>query len=102
MYTLKRCVNRKAVTIATKIPTEEMKVILEQIAFKTKDGWEFKLPFDQAFVDKYVDVIFFFFFFLHFLFVYYTYIFFMTWNVFLMFSLSIQISRSCPAQRINE
>lgn len=69
MYTLKRCVNRKAVTIATKIPTEEMKVILEQIAFKTKDGWEFKLPFDQAFVDKYVDVIFFFSFFIFCLFI---------------------------------
>jgi len=52
MFTLRRCVNREAVTIATKIPTDEMKVILEQISFKTKDGWEFKLPFDQAFVDK--------------------------------------------------
>lgn len=55
MYTNSRFVNRKAVTIATKIPSEEMKVILEQIALKTKDGWEFRLPFDQAFVDKYVS-----------------------------------------------
>lgn len=47
--------NRKEVTIATKIPTEEMKVILEQIALKTKDGWEFRLPFDQGFIDKYVQ-----------------------------------------------
>ncbi|XP_046643521.1 DNA-directed RNA polymerase III subunit RPC5-like [Daphnia pulicaria] len=57
MFTLNRCVNREAVTIATKIPTDEMKVILEQISFKTKDGWEFKLPFDQAFVDKYPEVV---------------------------------------------
>ena len=52
MYTLDRFVNRKAVTVATKIPTEEMRAILEHIAFKTKDGWEFRLPFDQSFVDK--------------------------------------------------
>ena len=52
MYTLDRFVNRKAVTVTTKIPTEEMRAILEHIAFKTKDGWEFRLPFDQSFVDK--------------------------------------------------
>lgn len=60
MYTSSRFVNRKTVTIATKIPTEEMKVILEQIALKTKDGWEFRLPFDQAFVDKWVPLLHFF------------------------------------------
>lgn len=58
MFTLSRCVNREAVTIATKIPTEEMRVVLEQIAFQTKDGWEFKLPFDKAFVDKCVFIVF--------------------------------------------
>nr|CAG4651048.1 EOG090X07NA [Simocephalus serrulatus] len=57
MYTTSRFVNRKAVTVATKIPSEEMKVILEQIALKTKDGWEFRLPYDQAFVDKYPEVV---------------------------------------------
>jgi hypothetical protein len=50
-------VNRETVTVATKIPTDEMKVILEQIAFKTNDGWEFKLPFDQVFVDKCVFIL---------------------------------------------
>nr|CAG4649404.1 EOG090X07NA [Scapholeberis mucronata] len=57
LYTSNRFVNRKEVTIATKIPTEEMKVILEQIALKTKDGWEFRLPYDQGFIDKYPEVV---------------------------------------------
>ena len=57
MFTISRCVNREAVTVATKIPTDEMKVILEQIAFKTNNGWEFKLPFDQVFVDKCVFIL---------------------------------------------
>lgn len=56
MYTHSRFVNRKAVTIATKIPADEMKAILEQIAFKSTDGWEFRLPFDQAFVDKFASL----------------------------------------------
>lgn len=52
MFTISRVVNRKEVTISTKIPTEEMKVILDQIAVKTNAGWQFRLPFDQAFVEK--------------------------------------------------
>ena len=59
MYNSNRCVNRKEVTLATKIPTEEMKVILEQMAYKTKDGWEFRLPYDQPFVDKYCCIFYF-------------------------------------------
>nr|CAG4647122.1 EOG090X07NA [Megafenestra aurita] len=57
MFTISRVVNRKEVTISTKIPTEEMKVILDQIAVKTNAGWQFRLPFDQAFVEKYPEVV---------------------------------------------
>nr|CAG4641766.1 EOG090X07NA [Eurycercus lamellatus] len=57
LYTLNRFVDRSSVTMATRIPDEEMKDILQQVANKTDNGWEFRLPFDQAFVDKYPDVV---------------------------------------------
>ena len=44
--------SRKEIIKATKLPPEEVQVILEQIAVKKQDVWEFKLPFDQSFVDK--------------------------------------------------
>lgn len=40
-------------TKTTRIPTEEMLAILQQVAEKKGKVWEFRLPFDQAFVDKY-------------------------------------------------
>ena len=53
-FTQSRFVNRKDVTTTTKIPTEEMKDILEKLAvFSPHTGWEFALPYDHAFVKKY-------------------------------------------------
>jgi hypothetical protein len=52
LFTHNTHVNRANVTKATKIPTEEMKAILEQFSIKTDQGWKFKLPVDQSFIDK--------------------------------------------------
>ena len=52
LFTKNTHVNRTNVTKATKIPTEEMKAILEQFSTKTDQGWKFKLPVDQSFIDK--------------------------------------------------
>jgi len=47
-------VHRKAVTQATKMPNADMKDMLQQLAvYRSRDaGWEFALPFDEAFVNK--------------------------------------------------
>jgi len=52
LFTKNTHVNRANVTRATKIPTEEMKAILEQFSTKTDQGWKFKLSVDQSFIDK--------------------------------------------------
>nr|CAG4638507.1 EOG090X07NA [Cyclestheria hislopi] len=57
-FTQNRFADRKPVTTATRIPTLEMKNILEQIAhFKRGQGWEFALPFDHSFVNKNPEVV---------------------------------------------
>lgn len=49
---MNRSVNRKEIIMATKLPPEEVQVILEQIAMKKDKMWEFRLPYDQIFVEK--------------------------------------------------
>jgi len=57
-FTLNRVVDRDAVTKATRIPTLDMKTILSHISVYKRDiGWEFLLPFDHEFVNKYPDVV---------------------------------------------
>lgn len=54
LFTTQRFVHRKAVTQATKMPNADMKDMLQQLAvYRSRDaGWEFALPFDEAFVNK--------------------------------------------------
>jgi len=57
-FTLNRVVDRDAVTKATQIPTLDMKTIISHIAnYKRNVGWEFSLPFDDEFVNKYPEVV---------------------------------------------
>jgi RPC5 protein len=56
-FTTSRFVNRKVVTQATRISTEDMKDILEKLAiFRPPDKWEFALPYDETIASKYPQV----------------------------------------------
>jgi len=57
-FTVNRVVDRDVVTKATQIPTQDMKAILHHISvYKKNVGWEFRLPFDAAFVNKHPEVV---------------------------------------------
>lgn len=52
-FTQSRTIIRRDITNVVKIPSDEMKEMLEQVAKpKAKQGWVFKFEFDQDFVDK--------------------------------------------------
>ncbi|XP_038065974.1 DNA-directed RNA polymerase III subunit RPC5-like isoform X2 [Patiria miniata] len=56
-FTQSRCIVRKEVASITKLPSEDMKDILEQMARpKINQGWEFALVYDSEFVLHHEDV----------------------------------------------
>ncbi|XP_061666588.1 DNA-directed RNA polymerase III subunit RPC5 [Syngnathoides biaculeatus] len=56
-YTLERSLMRKEVTAMIKLPPEDVKDFLEQVAVpRVNRGWEFLLPADVDFVKKHADV----------------------------------------------
>ena len=58
LFTNSRYVDRNLATITAKISTEDVKEMLQQVSTLTaKYGWEFKLPFDQQFVNRFPDVV---------------------------------------------
>lgn len=57
-FTQNRCVVRKEVASITKLPPEDVKDFLEQMAMPhVNKGWEFLLPYDGEFVKKHPDVV---------------------------------------------
>ncbi|XP_078691347.1 DNA-directed RNA polymerase III subunit RPC5-like [Branchiostoma floridae x Branchiostoma belcheri] len=57
-FTQFRFIVRKEVTSIIKLPHEDVKEIFEQLAVvRVNKGWEFLLPHDQDFVDRYPDVV---------------------------------------------
>lgn len=57
-FTQSRSIIRKEITAAIKIPPEDMTEILEQMALqRMKKGWEFLLPCDYDFLNRYPEVV---------------------------------------------
>jgi len=57
MFTKSRTLNRKEIIIVIKLPREDLKEILEQMAtWHATNGWEFMLPSDTIFPERYPDV----------------------------------------------
>lgn len=53
------CLNRNQVALATQIPPEEVKEVLETVAvLRPNRTWELMLPPDTGFESKYSDIIF--------------------------------------------
>eukprot|EP00795_Rhopilema_esculentum_P009449 gene9449-17167_t len=58
LFNHKRIIERKELTSVTRIPSEELRDILEQVARrKPPQSWEFMLPTDTDFVIKHQDVV---------------------------------------------
>ncbi|PSN40466.1 hypothetical protein C0J52_11618 [Blattella germanica] len=58
LFTQNRFVNRLKLTGVVKLPSEEIKEILEQISIlKPPNGWELKLPYDKEFIARYPEVV---------------------------------------------
>ena len=57
-FTQNRIVIRKDISTVVKVPAEEVKEILEQMArLKINKGWEFVFEYDQEFVNRHPEVV---------------------------------------------
>lgn len=57
-FTMSRCVTRKEIASVVKLPSEDVKDILEQMShIKVNHGWEFVFPHDYDFTDRFVALI---------------------------------------------
>ena len=55
-FTQSRCVTRKEIASVIKLPSEDLKDILEQMSrIKVNHGWEFVFQHDYDFTDRYVE-----------------------------------------------
>jgi hypothetical protein len=53
LFTQNRYVDRRSVSGLIRLPSDEIKEILEQIStLRVKKGWELRLPFDKEFVSR--------------------------------------------------
>jgi DNA-directed RNA polymerase-3 subunit RPC5 len=58
LFTQNRYVDRRSMSSLIRLPSDEIKEILEQIStLRVKKGWELRLPFDKEFVSRYPDVV---------------------------------------------
>uniref|UniRef100_A0A023GC66 Putative rna polymerase c iii 37 kDa subunit n=1 Tax=Amblyomma triste TaxID=251400 RepID=A0A023GC66_AMBTT len=57
LYTQSRHVNQVKFAETVRLFPADVKVLLQEIAKLTPNGWEFLLPFDRDFISKYPDVV---------------------------------------------
>ncbi|XP_045214874.2 DNA-directed RNA polymerase III subunit RPC5-like isoform X2 [Mercenaria mercenaria] len=57
-FTMTRCVTRKEIASIVKLPSEDVKDILEQMShIKVNHGWEFVFEHDYDFTDRYPEIV---------------------------------------------
>ncbi|XP_060603033.1 DNA-directed RNA polymerase III subunit RPC5-like [Ruditapes philippinarum] len=57
-FTMSRCVTRKEIASVVKLPSEDVKDILEQMShIKVNHGWEFVFEHDYDFTDRYQEIV---------------------------------------------
>ncbi|RDD44005.1 DNA-directed RNA polymerase III subunit RPC5 [Trichoplax sp. H2] len=56
-FTQTRITSRKEISMVVKLPSEDLKEIMTQVALlRVTKGWEFCLPYDYQFIERYPDV----------------------------------------------